>query len=178
MLARLSTGAGLLLVVAAVAAGGESADPSSPGYSTLGGLAAESPLVVEGQVTRVRPGREVADIDPQYPTRFLNTVLSVDEVLKGSPEISEVTVETMELAFSSGPGQPNAEWRTPGARVVAFLSPRGPGGAMFNPTSYTQSLYLVKGARLEPLSAESGELGERIAGMSVPELERAVAGSG
>jgi hypothetical protein len=150
----------------------------SPTYASLAGLTDASQVVVEGTVQEVRSGREVVDIDPEYPTRFLNTVVQVDDVLKGTLSTKSVTVETMDLAFGPAAGRPASEWRKPGERVVAFLSPRAPGDPVFGPTTYAQSFYRVTGAKLEQLSGDAGPLGERIAGMSLPELERAVPGSG
>jgi hypothetical protein len=129
-------------------------------------------------VTRVSPGREVVDIDPEYPTRFINTVLQVDDVLKGTASGKQVTVETMDLAFGPSAGRADSEWRKPGERVVAFLSRGAAGDAVFGPTTYAQSFYRVTGIELEQLSGDAGSLGERIAGMSLLELESAVPGSG
>lgn len=163
-------------------AGGAGSDETieiySPKYSSLAGLTGASQVVVEGTVKEVSPGREVVDIDPEYPTRFINNELQVDGVLKGTLSSKDVTVETMDLAFSPAAGRPDTEWRRPGVRVLAFLSPRASGDPIFGPTTYAQSFYRVTGAKLEPLSGDAGSLGERIAGMSLPELERAVPGSG
>jgi hypothetical protein len=132
-----------------------------PEYRTLDELVANSHLVVTGTVKEVRSGGEVVDIDPQYPTRFLNAVVAVDEVMKGSAPSTELTVRTIESAYAPAPGgprEPDVEWRTPGERIVAFLAPSPNGGPLLVPTSYTQSFYRLKGADVMPLAPTTGSI--------------------
>jgi hypothetical protein len=152
-----------------------------PQFQTVEALAQASTLVISGTVKDVRPGGEVVDIDPEYPTRFIDTLVGVDEVLKGSAASGEVTVKSIELAYANPPGTPagtpDREWRAPGERVVAFLTNLG-SGPIFGPTSYAHSLYRIKGADIEVLSQAPGSLSERIASMSLSELRSAVRGAG
>jgi hypothetical protein len=152
-----------------------------PQYQTVDALAQASTLVITGTVTDVRSGGEVVDIDPEYPTRFLDTLVRVDEVLRGSAGSGDVTVKSIELAYANPPGSPagtpDREWRKPGERVVAFLTNSG-SGPLFVPTSYAYSFYRLKGEDIEALSRGPGSLSDRIASMSLLELRRAVQAAG
>jgi hypothetical protein len=134
--------------------------PHGPQYRTLDGLVADSQLVVAGTVWEVRPGGEVVDIDPEYPTRFVDAVIQVDEVLKGAPTRDRVTVRTLESAYAPAPGGsggPDLEWRKRGERVVAFLASSPDGGPALVPTSYSQSLYRLKRDNVVPLAGQGPE---------------------
>lgn len=148
-----------------------------PQYQTVDELARASTLVITGTVKDVRPGGEVIDIDPEYPTRFIDTLLGVDEVLKGPAISGEVTVNSIELAYANPPGSPagtpNREWRKPGERVIAFLTNSG-SGPIFVPTSYAYSFYRLKGEDIEALSRGPGSLSDRVASMSLSQLRSAV----
>lgn len=125
---------------------------TGPEYETLDALVRASELVVAGTVKEVRPGGEVVDIDPEYPTRFLHTVIRVEDELKGSVG-AEVTVSTIEAAYAQAPGGPDMEWRERGQRVLLFLMPSPEGDRLRVPTSYGQSVYRVEGGSVAPLGA-------------------------
>lgn len=124
-------------------------------YSTMGELVDESRLVVRGTVAEVRSGGEIADIDPEYPTRLIDAVIKVEEVMKGSSELPQVTIRSIDLAFARPPGapasEPNLEWRKLDQRILVFLAPSPTGGSALVPTNYGQSVYRVRGGKAVPL---------------------------
>ena len=102
---------------------------------------------------------------------MFNTVVRVDEILKGSAPSAAVTVKTLELAFG-GPGP--EEWRKPGERVLLFLSPsrETTGLYILANTNYSQTAYIFQG---EDVRATVGDrLSEKIAALSLPEVSQAV----
>lgn len=143
---------------------------SGPLYASLAELVAKTDLVVVGTVEEVLPPEIIEAEDPQYPTREFNTVVRVDEVLKGSAPAS-VTVNTLELAFG-GPG--SAEWRQPGERVLLFLSPsrETDGVHILANTNSSQTAYEIRGEDL--VATIRDPLSNRIAALPLPELRGAV----
>jgi hypothetical protein len=141
-----------------------------PSYSSLGELAGNSSLIVVGTVSDTRVG-EVFDDDPtgQYPTRFLHTVVSVDEVLKGSAPSGDLTIATDELAYAA----PNLDdWRKAGTRVLLFLTPSVEGRYVMANLDYSQTAYALRG---EDVVATIGDpLSDSIAAMSLSEIRRDV----
>ena len=150
-----------------------------PEYETLDQLVASSELVVAGTVKEVRSGGEIVDIDPQYPTRFLHTVIAVDEVMKGSTQRGEVTVRTIETAYAPTPGDPSGidmEWRKAGTRIVAFLAASPSGGSLLVPTSPSQSFYRLRGANVAPLGARPEDATHSIPVSQLRQAVRAASG--
>lgn len=138
-------------------------------YQTLPEIVTGSDLVVVGTVQEVVPGY-VEPSEDGFPTRYLNTVLKIDELWKGS--VAEtVTVATIDVEYGSLGG--GSEWRTPGTRVVAFLLPgdSGPSG-LFYPAD-EQGIYMLSGDTLVP-TAPGTSLSDRIAAMSLEQLRQAV----
>ena len=132
---------------------------SGPEYATLGQLVANSELIVAGTVAEVRSGGEIVDIDPEYPTRFVDAVVTVEQILKGADQRRTVTIRTLESAYAKVPGgseTPDLEWRRPGERIVAFLASSPEGGRLLVPTSYSQSFYRLRGSDVVPLAAKAG----------------------
>jgi hypothetical protein len=156
-------------------AGGFGAD--GPLYESLDELVSKSDLVVIGTVGQTLVGKVFGD-DPtgKYPTRHLHTVIGVGEVLKG-PDVGEVTVITDEVAFT---GTNTEEWRTQGSRVVLFLTPSkdNEGLHILANINYIQTAYTLHGEDLrKTMGGDLYGLNDRIAGMSLPELRRAVSSS-
>ena len=138
-------------------------------YQSLRAVVARSVFVVAGTVREGAPG-EVIPSETGFPTRYRNTVLKVNEIWKG-PEADTITVATDELAYGNLPGE--SDWREPGVRVVAFLSPGDSGEArLFYPTD-EQGIYVLSGDALVP-TAPGTILSNQIAAMSVQELREAV----
>jgi hypothetical protein len=142
-------------------------------YTSPAELMAKSELVVTGTVHQVVAGRVIPDEGGgPYPTRYLDTVVAVDEVLKGSPA-DTVVVMTLELAFG---GQ--AEWRKPGEGVLLFLSASTQEPGLFilsndgDGPAYGQAAYMLRDE--DVIAITDDEIAERVAALSVPELrERA-----
>ena len=68
------------------------------------------------------------DIDPEYPTRFLHTVIRVEDELKGSVG-AQVTVSTIEAAYAQAPGRltvSGSATSLDSAPCVGRTDPRGP----------------------------------------------------
>jgi hypothetical protein len=137
-------------------------------YQTVREIVANSDLVVMGTVQEVAPGYVEPD-EQGFPTRYLNTVIKVDETWKGTPA-DTITVATNDLAYGNPGG--GSEWRGPGVRVVAFLSlgDSGPPG-LFYPTD-EQGIYVLSGDALVPTVRTS--LSDQIAAVSIEELRQAV----
>jgi hypothetical protein len=146
-------------------------EASGPRYASLPELVAKTDLVVVGTVQEVLPPKVIEAEDPEFPTRVFETVVRVEEALKGSAPSGVVTVKTLELAFS-GPGA--EEWREPGDRVLLFLSPsrESRGLHILANTNYSQTAYLIQGKDL--VAAVDDPLGKQVAALSVAELRQAV----
>lgn len=142
-------------------------------FDSLAQMVATSELVATGTVTEVLPGRviEPETMSPEesypdpvgnegtvppspppeevaepgaFPTRFPQTMVRVDEVLKGGKPAKEVIpMETLELAYA----RPYLEWREPGKRVLLFaVRGRSPGVSkpLYFPVNRSQSVYLLR----------------------------------
>lgn len=143
-------------------------------FDSLDKLVATSDLVVVGTVTDVRTGRVIPDPAGEYPTRYLNTTVRIEEVLKGpAPAGGVVTVEGLEAAYG-----PPTEWRKPGTRMLLFLW-RGTEPetqqSYYATTNYSQSAYVLQNNDLvatvkEPDEPDHPPLNERVASLSLPEL--------
>jgi len=146
---------------------------SGPRYESLPELTAKTDLVVVGTIEEVLPPKVIEAEDPEYPTREIDTVVRVDEVLKGSAPSGVVTIKTLELEFG-GPGR--EEWREPGQRVLLFLSPsrepKTPGVHILANTNSSQTAYVIDGGDIRATVADS--LGQRVAALSLPEIREAV----
>lgn len=150
---------------------------SGPAWDSLPELIAKSDLIVIGTVKGSFVGETVND-DPEYPSRFLHTLVAVDENLKGSALGGLVSVHTNELAFGGAPH--SREWRKPGERVLLFLTPstETAGLHILANRNLHQTAYLIRGEDLEWTAREPGyPLSERIAARSVSELRAAVRGT-
>ena len=103
----------------------------------------------------------------------LNTVVRVDEVLKGSAPAGAVTVTTLELAYG---GPQNTEWRRPRERVLLFLSHSREQPGLYIPAgiSHDQTAYVLRDDDLLAAAAFDDPLSERVASLSLPELRREV----
>ncbi len=145
---------------------------SGPSFRSLDQMVATADLVVIGTVTDVRPGEVTAAGTPEE-VRDLNTVVSVDEVLKGPAPEGPVVVKTLELAYS---GPYAKEWRRPGERVLLFLSrsreKETPGLYIVAAISYDQTAYILRGDDL--VATLRDPLSERVTSLSLPELRREV----
>lgn len=177
-------------------------------FDSLARMVATPELVATGTVTEVLPGRvkepetmspEESYIDPignegtmpvtipeeevvesgAYPTRFPQTMVRIDKVLKGgTPAKDVIPVETLELAYS----RPNLEWRKPGKRVLLFaVRGRSPGVSkpLYFPVNQSQSVYVLRDSDLvatvsDPVSEPVIPLEERIASLSLPQLRAGV----
>jgi hypothetical protein len=138
-------------------------------YTSLAQLMAKSELVVTGTVQQVVVGEVVAEpADDEYPTRWLDTTLMVDEVLKGSPS-DTLVVETLELAFGD-----RSEWRKRGERVLVFLSPSREEPGLFilsndgSGPNYEQAAYMLRDE--DVIAITDDEIAERVAALSLSEL--------
>lgn len=156
---------------AARSPGGNGQPPAYAGftrYQTLPEIVLNSELVIVGTVQEVAPGY-VEPSEDGFPTRYLNSVLKVDEAWKGSPG-ETVTVATNELAYGNPGG--GSEWREPGVRVVAFLAPgdSGPPG-VFYPAD-EPAIYVLSGDQVIPTVGST--LSAQIAAMPIEELRLAV----
>jgi hypothetical protein len=132
--------------------------------------------VVIGTVEETRVGRVFGD-DPtgKYPTRHLYTVISVEEVLKGS-HVGEATVITDELAFT---GTNTEEWRTQRSRALLFLTPsrENKGLHILANINYIQTVYTLQGDDVrKTMGGDLYGLNDRIAEMSLPDIREAVSG--
>lgn len=132
------------------------------------------PVGNEGTVSPPPPPEEVAE-PGAYPTRFPQTMVRIDEVLKGAaPAAGVIPVETLELAYAP----PNLEWREPGERVLLFLvRGRVPGvpEPLYFPANQSQSVYVLRGNDLvATVSDPVIPLTERIASLSLPQLRAEV----
>jgi hypothetical protein len=188
-------------------------EASGPIFGSLDELVANSDLILVGTVQEVqlgpaegfddegegdlqlRPDEIVDDHAPEgpeeeYPTRDLNTVIAVDDVLKGSTPTNTVTVATLELAYGRGVNDPT-DWRQPDVRVVAFLSKSPEERPVYIPSyvdeataeserrepgpNYRQSFYIVDGEDLVAAVHEPAlPLNAQIEAMSPTELSQAV----
>lgn len=153
-------------------AGGKAQPPAYAGFTqsqTLRELVANSELVVVGTVQEVTPGYEEPSEDA-FPTRYLNTVLKVEETWRGTPA-ETITLATNELAYGNPGG--GSEWRSPGVRVVAFLVPgdSGPSG-LFYPAD-EPGIYVVNGDQVDA-TVRGTTVGDQIASMTLEELRQAV----
>lgn len=138
-------------------------------YQTLREMVANSELVVVGTVQEVTPGYEEPSED-EFPTRYLNTVLKVEETWRGTPA-ETITLATNELAYGNPAG--GSEWRSPGVRVVAFLVPgdSGPSG-LFYPAD-EPGIYVVNADQVDA-TVRGTTVGDQIASMTLEELRQAV----
>jgi hypothetical protein len=146
---------------------------SGPHYGSLAELTAKSNLVVLGTVKEVVPGEIDAAGTPEA-VEHTNTAVRIDEVLKGSASSDVVTVKTLDVAF----GLPNAtEWRSPGTRVLLFLSPsrETAGLHILANTNYSQTAYVVEGENVALTLPDA--VSERIATLSVGEIRQVVKAS-
>lgn len=124
------------------------------------------------------------DTVEDYPTRFLDTEVRVDEVLKGStPTADAITVNTLELAYGwpdelrrREPYAPPETWREPDKRVLLFLSKDAEKTSdLYYPVNHSQSVYVLEGNNLTAtVSDPTMPLIERIASLSMPQLRLAV----
>lgn len=144
-------------------------------YASLPELIAKTKLVVTGTVQQVLIGKVLAD-DPEFPTRYLNTVLTVDETLKGSAPSGTIVVETRELAFGH-PRGPD-DWRTPGSRVLLFLSASSEEPAVYilsnagGGANYEQSVYILDGA--DVIATTHDPVAEQLAALSLDQVRQTV----
>jgi hypothetical protein len=182
-MAAAALGALVALAAVAVLTGGDDAQPqrdrpvvgfaaSGPHYGSLAELTAESSLVVLGTVTDVSPGEIDAAGTPEA-VEHTNAAVRIDEVLKGSAASDVVTVKTLDVAFRV----PNAaEWRSPGRRVLLFLSPSRETADLhiLANTNYDQTAYVVDGENVTPTLPDA--VGERIAARSLGEIRQIVRG--
>ena len=145
---------------------------SGPRFRSLDLMVAKADLVVLGTVTDVRPGKVEAEGTPDE-VQNLNTVVRVDEALKGSAPAGTVTVTTLELAYG---GPQNTEWRRPRERVLLFLSHSREQPGLFIPAgiSYDQTAYVLRDDDLIAASTFNDPLSKRVASLSLPELRREV----
>lgn len=149
-------------------------------YASMGQLIRRTDLVIAGTVQEVTPGRTI-DEDPdepqdtEFPTRYVNTIVSVDEIFKGkiSRTSDAVVVETLELAFSG-----EREWRTAGQRVVLFLSPSVVTPEAYVLSSdqggpdYEQTAYMLMEEDVIPTTHD--EIAREVASLSLPQLRQRV----
>jgi len=148
-------------------AGGSAA--SGTQYTSPAELMDRSELVVTATVQQVVVGEVVAEPDDDpHPTRWLDTTLMVEEVLKGPPS-DTVVVETLEFAFGG-----RAEWRKPGQRVLLFLSPSTEEPRLFilsnggEGPAYGQAAYILRDE--DVIATTDDEIAEKVAGLSLSEL--------
>ena len=146
-------------------------------YSSPDELVTKTELVVTGTVQEVVVGEVVAEPgDDEYPTRWLDTTLIVDEVLKG-PSSDTVVVQTLELAFGG-----RAEWRKPGERVLLFLSASREEPSLFilsndgDGPAYGQAAYIVRDE--DVIATTDDVVAERVAALSLAELRQRARSSG
>lgn len=139
---------------------------SGPSFASLGEMAATADLIVRGTVADVRPGQVTAEGTPDE-VRDLNTVVNVDEVLKGPASEDRVVVKTLEMAYS---GPQNSDWRKPGQQVLLFLSNSRETPGLYIPAmiSYDQTAYVIQNSSLQATSQDP--LSSRVAGLSLPQL--------
>lgn len=105
-----------------------------------------------------------------YPTRFFDTSVKVEEVLKGEAAADTITVETLEDAYC-----PPTEWREPGTRALLLLSRSEEAPGAYVPMNISQSAYIVRGGDLVAARRDRFvPLVGRVAGLSLPELRREV----
>lgn len=128
------------------------------------------PIGNEGTVPPPVPEEPEDDVE-SYPTRFPQTMVRIDEVLKGgTPAKDVIPVETLELAYA----RPNLEWREPGKRVLLFIvRGRSPGvlKPLYFPVNQSQSVYVLRGDDLvATVSDPVIPLEESIASLSLPQL--------
>jgi hypothetical protein len=112
-------------------------------FNNLAKMVATTEVIVIGTVADVTKGRVVGP--PGEEVQYLDTTLDVEKVLAGDVTDTQLTVETLELEVYE------FDWRQPGERLVAFLSPSGPeaGGRLY-PTN-SQSIFVVgEGDELKP----------------------------
>lgn len=140
---------------------------SGPTFLSLDELVKESDLVVVGTVTEVLPGEVDAAGTPEAQ-EHLNTVVRVEEVLKGAISSDVVTVKTLQLAYA----RPYMEWRQPGERVLLFLSPSRETPELYIIPSHSQSAYILRSSDI--VATVDQRLSNRVASLSLPELRRAV----
>lgn len=173
-------------------------------FGSLDQMVATSELVATGTVTKVLPGRVIRDEatgsgesypDPvgnegtqppppppeevaepgAYPTRFPQTMVRIDNTLKGAaPEQEVIPVETLELAYA----RPNLEWREPGERVLLFLERgRVPGETepLYLPVNHSQSVYALRNRDLvATVRGSEVPVKGRVASLSMPQLRAEV----
>lgn len=151
-------------------------EASGPRYASLAELVIKSDLVVVGTVQEVLPPEVIEAEDPEFPTRTVNTVVRVDETLKGSAPGGVVTVETLELAFRE-PGP--EEWREPGERVLLFLTPsrepETPELFILANTNYSQTAYVIQGE--DVVATVDDELSEEVGALSLADVRQAIEGA-
>ncbi len=169
-------------------------------FSSLDEMVAASDLVMVGTVTEVRPGQVTViarDAAPSYPegtnaaesqeeitqaspeelveeVRDLNTVVRVDNALKGSPPEDSVTVTTLDYAYG---GPQSTEWRKPGEHVLLFLSRSTETPGLYIPAeaSYEQAVYVLQGSDIVAPTTDPDEpVNARVTSLSLPELIVAV----
>lgn len=169
-------------------------------FGSLDEMVAASDLVMVGTVTEVRPGQVTVitrDAAPSYPEgtdtaggqeeiteaspeelveeiRELDTVVSVDNALKGSPPEDFVTVTTLDYAYG---GSQSMEWRKPGERVLLFLSRSTETPGLYIPAeaSYEQAVYILQGSDIVAPTTDPDEpVNARVTSLSLPELIVAV----
>jgi hypothetical protein len=138
-------------------------------YTSAAELMDKSELVITGTVQQVDVGEAVAEPDDDpYPTRWLDTTVMVDEVLKGPPS-DTVVVETLAIAFGG-----RAEWRQSGQRVLLFLSASREEPRLFilsndgEGPAYGQAAYILRNE--DVIATTDDEIAERVAGLSLSEL--------
>lgn len=143
---------------------------SGPRYETLRELVRVSDLIIVGTVREVLPAQPEGE--PPEEIYHVNTVVAVDEVLKGSTGEEAVTVKTLEEAYAGPNGE---EWRQQSERVVLFLSPSRETPGLYIPANvdYYQTAYVIVGEDLIATLSDD-ELARQIAGLSLPELRERV----
>lgn len=164
-------------------------EESGPAFRSFDQMVATSDLVVTGTVIEVMPGKiienETSDKgsypDPwgnggttvpvseggEFPTRLLNTVVRIDEVLKGpAPATDVITVQTLEMAYARP-----TDWRKPEERVLLFLShseEEDEPGHYNVAVTHSQTAYIIRGEDL--VATAKDPLSARVARLSFPEL--------
>ncbi len=144
-------------------------------FESLDQMVATADLVVTGTVEEVRPGEVDAAGEPGE-VRHSNTVVKVEEVLKGQAPEGYVVVKTLEDAYS---GPQNKEWRNPGERVLLFLTPslEQQGLYIMAETNLDQTAYIREDGNLSTTRRDGqrqDELAEQVASLSMPELKNKV----
>lgn len=176
MIERLLVTVGVALLSAcagneapAVGSGDEAAVPGgfrsseSVYFAEFAEAVATADLVVVATVVQVMPGRIIAEGTPDE-IRHTNTTLAPEATIKGQATGKPLVVETLELAYAP----PHEEWRSPGTRVLAFLTKSLEGRPLYITTNHSQSVYILDGEDVR--ASVRDVLADRVAEWSVSDL--------